>query len=242
MSAGFATLPTTHTYESGVRCDMCGSTRATPFGPHPAEAAEKLRQNWNCTFVRCDDCGLQFYSPRLTEDYAVKTFLEGQDAELEANNMADLGVFFGEPQGSPQEQIESLRVYYTQIFEGLCERFMAIHGRLPTSMFEVGTSVGWFAKAAREYITGKGLPFDFAGCDANVFSARNGRTRFGLDIQGSTFSKYEVSPGQLGHYDMIVGLDTLRGVIERAGWQVVVYDDKTEWVYSQFSVIAQNPG
>lgn len=291
-----ATKEMTHkqTYETNVACNLCGSHLHTILPKHSNKTAAKLRDDWKCTFVRCNDCGLMFYSPRLSEEYAVTTFLHGNDAQAEAESMASKGVFFGDPISSPEAQIETLRSYYSHMYDSLSGIFHDIHGRAPTSMFELGSSVGWFAKAALARSIATGMPLKYAGVDANIYSAAIGRERMGLDIQGTTFSKYTISHGQRSSYDLLVGLDylehtytpksdleklrtlarpggvlviktfvedndaegtyihpvfhhyhftlaTLRRIIEDAGWKVANFDDKTEWRYSQVTVIGINP-
>lgn len=280
-----------HDYESDVTCNLCGSSDVREMPRHAVEARAQLRDAWGCRLVECKSCGLRFYSPRLTEDYAVQTFLHGNDAKAEAESMARKGVFFGEPQGSAAEQIESLRIYYTTIFDGLVEKYAAQNGRPPRAMFELGSSVGWFAKAACARAKEKWDGMTYAGCDANIFAAEIGRNEFGLDIQGTTFSKYAIQPEQIGAYDLLVAFDflehsytprsdlqklrtlasknacliiktfvddndpegnyvhpvfhhhhftlrTLRAVVEKAGWKIVDFNDKSEWIYSQVTVTA----
>lgn len=198
-----------HEYETDVRCAMCGSRnhRIMPKSSNPDMA--KLCEKWGCTFVECRECGLRYYSPRLDEGYAVRTFLEDGLAESEANSMLEKGVFFGEPEISAEHQIGLLKSLYTGIFDKICDQFISANGRPPRTMFEVGTSVGWFSKAAIERATERWGGLETAGCDANVYSARNAREGNGLDVQGCTFSQYEIAPRQYGRYDLIVAYDFL---------------------------------
>lgn len=200
---------TGHRYEQNVRCDMCGSQQSRVLPRSTNESMAQLRDAWGCTFVECEGCGLRYYSPRLEERYAVETFLHQGDAESEAVSMLEKGVFFGEPQGSAEEQIAALRTLYRGIFDHISAAFIRLNGRPPRSMFEVGTSVGWFSKAATERALEQWGEFESAGCDANIFSARLARERNGLNVQGTTFSGYQIAPEQLGRYDLIVGYDFL---------------------------------
>ncbi|MDO1559008.1 methyltransferase domain-containing protein [Brevundimonas sp. 2R-24] len=198
-----------HTYETDVACAMCGSRRQHVLPPSANADMAKLREAWGCTFVECQDCGLRYYSPRLDETYAVQTYLEGGEAESEAISMMEKGVFFGEPEGGAEHQIALLKQLYTGIFDRICEQYIAANGRPPRTMFEVGTSVGWFSKAATERAIERWGRFETAGCDANVFSARMARERNGLNVQGCVFSAYKAAPEQQGHYDLIVAYDFL---------------------------------
>ncbi|WP_165982259.1 methyltransferase domain-containing protein [Dankookia rubra] len=186
-------------YEADVRCNLCGS-KAHDAVSHNAE--------WNCTLVRCEGCGLMFYSPRLREDYTVPTFLKGGDAKAEAESMADRGVFFGETQGTAEEQIATLKGYFSHIFLEHLRHFAAVNGDRPArSMFEVGTSVGWYMVTAREIAARDGVALSTAGCDANIFAAEVARERFGLDVRGEVFSDYPETADRLGRYDLLHAFD-----------------------------------
>lgn len=196
------------TYETDVTCNLCGSKQHKPLPRHAEPSAAKLREDWGCVAVECNCCGLRFYAPRLAEDWAVKTFLHGNDAESEALSMATKGVFFGEPEGGAETQIATLRKLYTETFDRMVGKYREIHNAPPKSLFELGTSVGWFAQAALARAKEWG-GLRYGGVDANVFSAREARERFGLNVQGTTFSKYEISPREIGFYDLVAGFDFL---------------------------------
>ncbi|MDO1559009.1 methyltransferase domain-containing protein [Brevundimonas sp. 2R-24] len=197
-----------HKYETDAACAMCGSASRRVM-PMPAnEDAARLRETWGCTFVECEDCGLRFYSPRLEEEYAVCTQLE-DGAEEEAISLIEKGLLFGEPAGGPESQIKRLKAVYTEIFDQLCERYLAANGRPPRSMFEVGASVGWFSRAATDRAVAQWGRFDTAGCDVNIFSARLARERNGLNVQGQTLRSYQVAADQYGRYDLIAAYGAL---------------------------------
>lgn len=195
-------------YETEVPCNLCGSRDHRKMARHAEESVAVLQDKWKCTPVECRSCGLRFYEPRLSEDYAVKTFLHGNDAQSEAENMATKGVFFGEPAGSAEAQIAVLRKVYTELFENMVSKYRAINSEYPKALFELGTSVGWFAQAAIAYSSQWG-GIRYGGVDANVFCARMAREKFRLNVQGTTFSKYEISATELGFYDLVAGFDFL---------------------------------
>ena len=196
---------TARVYEENVPCNLCGSREVRVMPRHAIAKHAELRDSWGCTFVECMSCGLRFYSPRLEENYAVKTFLHGNDAEAEAESMAQKGVFFGEPQGSPSEQLETLRKYYTTIFDGLVpstrSSISGRRSRCSNSAPRSACSPGQHVLAP----SNSGAQWTMPVATLTSLRPKSTRKDMGLDIQGTTFSKYEIRPDQLGRYDLLIG-------------------------------------
>ena len=186
-------------WDQNVKCDLCGS-----------KDHESLRKDerYGYTFVRCRGCGLMFYNPRYEEQYVIETFLRAGDAQIEAQNMVERGVFFGDPEGGPEHQKKALQDYYRFILKEHTGWYNKLNGgRAPDSMFEVGSSVGWYMKVAREdFLKGPKGPL-VQGCDANVYSAEEGQRAFGLDIRDGSFLGYNTTPEQMGRFALATMLD-----------------------------------
>lgn len=189
---------TTVHWEKNVRCDLCGS-----------DSHEALYQDetYGYTFVRCRSCGLMFYNPRYEEQYVINRFLRAGDAQIEAESMIENGVFFGEPPGGAEAEKNTLKDYYRHMLTEHTGRYRELNGRPPDSMFEVGTSVGWYMKVARdEFLVAPGRPL-VQGCDANVYSALIAQKTFGLDVRDCTFSLYRTTPDQIHRFSIVTMLD-----------------------------------
>lgn len=184
-------------WELEVACNLCGGRE---------HEALRVDQQWNCTFVRCIACGLMFYQPRLKESYVVRNYLWSGNARDEAESLFHQGVLFGEPQGSAEEQKETLQSYYRFMLNLHTNWYRKLNGgRPPDSIFEAGCSVGWYLKVARdEFLDGSKLA---QGCDANRFSAAKARSGFGLDVFAGTFQTYPLQEWQKNRYHLIAALD-----------------------------------
>lgn len=181
--------------EHDIPCPVCSSKSRTNIKEFPGQGT------W---FVQCNDCGMKYYNPRLEEKYLVKNLLvESLLAIEESKNMFYKGVFFGEPlNNSPEEQKSAIRTYYDGMIREQSNLFRSLNGREPESMFEVGSSVGWYLVAARD---GEAkLKGRLAGCDANPHSARIGSEGFGIPIFGGVFQD---RPDDGFKYDLLTALD-----------------------------------
>ena len=182
-------------WDVDVACNLCG-----------ARDREELREdtNWKYTFVQCRSCGLMYYSPRFKEDYVIRTYLWAGDAKAEAENLFRNGVLVGEPHESAEKQKALLKDYYRLILGFQVEWFRKINNREPGSLFEVGSSVGWYMKVAQEeFLKGSPAPH-VQGCDANRFAAEIGREGFGIDIFGGSF---QACPTPRSQFDLVTALD-----------------------------------
>lgn len=175
-------------WDNDVRCPVCESVdretiRAIPTHP-------------GYTFVRCTHCGMKFYSPRLTEQYVTDNCYRGEEEALRAQHLLDAGVFIGEPECRQQQKAE-LRSYYRFLLALAVDDFTERNERPPTSLYEIGCSVGWFMDTAKPTIA------TVHGCDVNTHAVRIGRKAFGHDIDCGAFLKTDVDLS----YDLIVALD-----------------------------------
>jgi hypothetical protein len=148
-----------------------------------------------------------FYSPRYREQYVVDSYLCAGNAADEADSMFNKGVFFGEPAGGPEEQKQVLQNYYRFLLTEHAGWYRRLAGRDPDSLFEAGSSVGWYMKVARDEFVNKAGPPLVQGCDANTYSAERARNGFGLDVRDGTFQQYPMTESQRGRFSLAAMLD-----------------------------------
>jgi len=125
--------------------------------------------------------------------------------------MFNKGVFFGDPQDGADRQKEILLDYYRSLLREQIDWFRKSLDDDPDSLFEVGSSVGWYMKVAcDEFLTGGKMETRgplVQGCDANKYAAELARKGFGLDVRGCTFQNYAMSPEQRGRFALAAMLD-----------------------------------
>lgn len=196
--------------ESNVRCNLCGAVSHEVMPDHSELSVNQLRARYDSTFVRCNGCGLMFYSPRITESYAL-TLMSNEAAEKEADHFINVGTLCEPPiDGDPEKQKAILVNYYKGIFDRIADVFEKANGRPPRSWFEVAAAVGWMTHAANERAKERwGYGLEVAGCDANPYSAKVAKEHWGFDIRACIMSAYQLAPFQLNHYDIVVGFDFL---------------------------------
>ncbi len=170
-------------------CDLCGS-------PDSLDTRQVLLENAKDTkmdLVQCTGCGLRFFSPR--PKWSVLKHLiadERQQAECLYENCS----FY--PVEDKAAQRASIRSYYWRMLEDV----VGVLGHKPTSYFELGGSVGWFAVTAREF----GVLGPYFGCDINEHAARIARAKQGLPwFIAKDFADYK----PWYRYELIVCLDYL---------------------------------
>jgi 2-polyprenyl-3-methyl-5-hydroxy-6-metoxy-1,4-benzoquinol methylase len=186
-------------WDVDVACNLCGSRDRREI---------REDKDWNYTFVECRPCGLMFYCPRFKEDYVIRTFLCSGNAEGEAENLFHNGVLVGKPYESPEKQKQILQEYYRYILGIQTEWFRKINGgREPHSMFEIGCSVGWYLKVARDEFLTRSSTFLTQGCDANRFAAETASTGFGIDVFGGVFRHYPSDRLRTDSFDLATALD-----------------------------------
>ena len=181
--------------ESDVACPVCAARDAEPIE----------QRTFGCTFVQCRRCGMRYYSPRMTEDYVLATYMHTPDAKAEAENLYCNGVLTGAPEKSPEYQKAAIETYYVDLLGGQAKWFKLHNSREPTSLFETGCAVGWYMKAARDRILAP--PARVAGCDANPYAAAVARERFGFDVVDGRFSHRPVRSEERGSYDLLAAMD-----------------------------------
>ncbi|GJD86285.1 GTP 3',8-cyclase [Methylobacterium haplocladii] len=185
-------------WETEVPCPVCAS-----------RDVDVLRQDqiWGYQFVSCRNCTTRYYDRRMSERYVINHFLHGDGAREEAINLYENGVMVGEPHGTPDEQKRQLETYYAFLLDLQTRWYrLANHGRDPVSLFEIGTSVGWFLHFARQSHDLNGTTLRVAGCDANPYAAKVGRSRLNLDLFAGIYQDYDPI-NSLVKYDLITALD-----------------------------------
>lgn len=172
-------------------CNICGSS----FN----EIIIANVQNKGTNLVECE-CGLRFFSPRpslaeLKVEWSLSAF---QDVlHKESISLFETGLFFGaDPTQDYTAKIEGVKSYYRATYN----KIVKIWKTQPSSILEVGCSIGRFLSVCREEIThGSRL----RGIDINPFAAQIAREKLNLDVMYGDFAEHPYAET----FDWVVMLD-----------------------------------
>lgn len=174
-------------WDRDVKCDLCGSGRRLRLRQDHASGSD---------FVRCEDCGLMFYTPRYEEQYVVSTLRTHAGAETEAEQL--LGA-----------SRTSLATYHLSLLDEHIDWYRRLTGRDPDSLFQVGCRVGWYMKIARDRMM-RAVPRPLVqGCEPEPHHAALARNEFGLDVRPCTFNLYPTIPDQIHRFALLAMLGCL---------------------------------
>ncbi|MFA6990347.1 MAG: methyltransferase domain-containing protein, partial [Candidatus Gastranaerophilaceae bacterium] len=169
-------------------CNYCGSDKNNHsiFLKNPMNSGTDL--------VKCNKCGLKFYSPRVKFDAILnRGYTTDQYAKKEAENFFENCSFFEVENKEQQKKL--IKDYYC----GKVQSIVDMTGVKPKSVIEIGGCVGYFLSAIKSMGAEK-----IAGCDINIWSAKIAQEKFGFsDYEGCMFSKYAIKDT----YDWGVMLD-----------------------------------
>ena len=168
-------------------CDLCGSDCT-----HRKTIIENAKGT-HMHLAECTECGLRFFSPRPV--WSIVGPLVADEQKQAETLYANCSFF---EVASVEQQKAIIRNYYWAMLDGV----KAALGHMPTSYFELGGCVGWFAVFAREY----GVTGPFHGVDINAHAAKIAQERQALPyFQACDFADY--TPDR--QYEFIVCQDYL---------------------------------
>jgi len=127
--------------------------------------------------VECTNCGLRFFSPRPKWEVVGPLVA---DEKMQAEKLFANCSFFDVQDVEKQKAI--IRSYYWKMLDDVT----AVLGHKPTSYFELGGCVGWFAKFARDY----GVPGPYYGVDINAHAVKLANEHHGCSFVACDFTSY----------------------------------------------------
>lgn len=166
-------------------CNLCGGTAVTVLLPNAKSTGMNL--------VECDRCGLRFFSPRPNW-HLVRSQISC--CALTAELAFRTGSLIPGEKRARERVLGGLHVYYGIMLHEAIDAF----GRVPDSLFEIGSGVGWFQTCAREW----GIPL-ITGIDVDECAVEIARRKLQLDVLRGDFLEYEA----VTSYDMVAALDYL---------------------------------
>lgn len=170
-----------------ANCNFCGTTSENLI------LIEGNVKNSEHCLVECPTCHLRFFSPRRAwGNIKEANFGLDNGAKTEADFLFNNLSFT--PKYSREEQEQRLTEYYSSFLNDLLE--MNPNNK---SIFEIGCSIGFFLKIAKEKFNQ-----DVYGCDINSYSIKIANEKFNLlNLVHSNFFDYQ----PIKTYDAIVALD-----------------------------------
>lgn len=155
-----------------VICNSCGQDDFTVVYPPQYELAnpEKIQETFRSSgdeilldqLVRCNNCSLQYLTPRLRTDVVIAGYSEGTDE-----------MFVSQAAGRERTFAKSMN---------LIEKYSPQRGKL----LDVGTAGGSFLAVA------KGRGWEVAGCEPNKWMTEWGKKEYGIEIVPGTIFDMEL--------------------------------------------------
>lgn len=181
----------TEWWEFNVPCDWCGDC-----GPHTVLLADAKGSGHD--LVECQ-CGLRFFTPRLSYRWMRDSLVEKGDSTWEAINCRDHGTLTGpHPSLSAEQMHEHLRVFGANIYS----RAKAYSRDAAPKIYEVGASIGWLLHACLQ----NGASPLSGGCEAGPGTCEIGAQVFGVKLDAGMF--LDVVPPH-APYDVILMNDMI---------------------------------
>jgi SAM-dependent methyltransferase len=175
-------------------CNICGSSRN--------QVIIENVQNKNTNLVECI-CGLRFFSPRPSLDELKLQWATPEFQNVlrkESISLFETGLFFGaEPNKDYTSEINGVKSYYRLIYD----KILRIGKQNPTSILEVGCSIGRFLDICREKMPVDNRVLSLYGIDINPFAAQIARERLNLYVVYGDFAEHAYTD----KLDWIVMLD-----------------------------------
>ncbi len=176
--------PRLYTDLEPASCPMCG----------PAPGVD-LRYDFDpFRVVSCNNCGLVFLSPRLTEDAILKLY-------------SDQDYYVSEVSGQGYD--EYLEVHHNWIKTFTRRLDQITNYQLPGKALDIGCGPGFFLEAAQA----KG--YDVYGLDPSEYIVKVASDKFGDHIQRGVI---ETADYPAEHFDLVVAFDTFEHIYRPLEW------------------------
>jgi len=196
-----------------INCNLCGGTRRDEiFDLSPLK------------LVRCQDCGLKYVSPRITENKAQRLYGDQYFLNTDFFSGDSSKIYGYSNYRAGRDNVETM---YRKIV-GQMEKFIK-----PGKLLEVGSAYGYFLSQAKQ----KG--WEVSGIELSESAREACQEEFGIKLFSDPVNEFK----PVDQFDSVVSLDVLEhmhdpsktltaihGMIKPGGLLVLVVPNSASWV------------